>query len=211
MLLFPCISLSMLILRMIRMNPSIMLNRPLKLTLIHRLHSCHLSWMIMILLLMRTNIFLALHWIYQILNLTLISMLTMLVILTMLTTRTHAPVSLPLSVNNPPFPLLAAKVQRRTSIQEGDNVIVDRISKHKQPIEVEYNLPFRYNPNKRKFKPQLLTKRRKKTRLNMISTRLVPWSKVRHIQFVRIQYSIRSSPLITSCFIYNSIDLFSVE
>ncbi|KAI8354541.1 hypothetical protein BD560DRAFT_426792 [Blakeslea trispora] len=52
-------------------------------------------------------------------------------------------------------------------------------SKHKQPIEVEYNLPYKYNPNKRRFKPQLLNKKRKKTRLNLISMKLLPLRKVR--------------------------------
>ena len=71
------------------------------------------------------------------------------------------------------------KVQSRTSSQEGGNVIENSDSKHRQPIEVEYNLPFRYNPNKRRFKPQLLNKKRKKTRLNLTSVKLLPLRKVR--------------------------------
>ena len=61
-----------------------------------------------------------------------------------------------------------------------ESVVENSTSTHKQPIEVEYDLPFRYNPNKRRFKPQLLNKKRKKTRLNLISTRLLPLGKVRH-------------------------------
>ncbi|KAI8368806.1 hypothetical protein EDC96DRAFT_543218 [Choanephora cucurbitarum] len=71
------------------------------------------------------------------------------------------------------------KVQSRTSSQEGGNVVENSDSRHKQPIEVEYNLPYRYNANKRRFKPQLLNKKRKKIRLNLISMKLLPLRKVR--------------------------------
>ncbi|KAI8328857.1 hypothetical protein BD560DRAFT_429379 [Blakeslea trispora] len=74
----------------------------------------------------------------------------------------------------------SSKVQSRTSSQEGGDVVENSTSAHKQPIEVEYNLPSRYNPNKRRFKPQLLNKKKKKTRLNLIGTRLLPLGKVRY-------------------------------
>ncbi|KAI8369087.1 hypothetical protein BD560DRAFT_424166 [Blakeslea trispora] len=50
--------------------------------------------------------------------------------------------------------------------------------KRKQPIEVEYNLPHMYNPNKRRFKPQILNKRRKKIKLNSLRIRKLPLAKV---------------------------------
>ncbi|KAI8349477.1 hypothetical protein EDC96DRAFT_547128 [Choanephora cucurbitarum] len=65
-------------------------------------------------------------------------------------------------------------VQRRTSSQEGDNVADVSNLKRRQPIEVEYNLPQQYNPNKRRFKPQILNKRKKKMRLNLLRIRQVP-------------------------------------
>src|SRR6478735_3406056 len=40
-----------------------------------------------------------------------------------------------------------------------------------QPIEVEYNLPFRYRPNKRKFKPTIPNRERKKARLYQLYLR----------------------------------------
>ena len=41
----------------------------------------------------------------------------------------------------------------------------------RQPIEIQYNLPMRYNPNKRKFRPNTQVARarqKKKAKLNLI-------------------------------------------
>ncbi|KAI8326627.1 hypothetical protein EDC96DRAFT_550238 [Choanephora cucurbitarum] len=81
------------------------------------------------------------------------------------------------AVSPSPTDSTPSKVQSRTLSQEGGNVVENNDLKHKQPIEVEYNLPFMYNPNKKRFKPQLLNKRRKKTRLNLICTKRLPFGK----------------------------------
>ena len=79
------------------------------------------------------------------------------------------------------FPDVTQRVQKSntTKIDTRQNVVENSDSRHKQPIEVEYNLPYRYNANKRRFKPQLLNKKRKKIRLNLISMKLLPLRKVR--------------------------------
>ncbi|KAI8968089.1 hypothetical protein BDB01DRAFT_856725 [Pilobolus umbonatus] len=45
--------------------------------------------------------------------------------------------------------------------------------KWKQPIEVEYNLPTRYNPNKRRFRPnteKAKARQKKKAKLNLVQS-----------------------------------------
>ncbi|KAI8320560.1 hypothetical protein EDC96DRAFT_582298 [Choanephora cucurbitarum] len=84
----------------------------------------------------------------------------------------------PVLVDSAPSSPRSSHVQRRTSSQEGGNVTNTSTDKRKQPIEVEYNLPHLYNPNKRRFKPQILNKRRKKIKLNSLRIRKLPLAKV---------------------------------
>ena len=66
-------------------------------------------------------------------------------------------------------------------MEKRKNVAVNDLAKRKQPIEVEYNLPTRFNPNKRRFKPQVQEhKRRKKVRLNLVRLRKLPLEVVKH-------------------------------
>ncbi|KAG1082526.1 hypothetical protein G6F42_022546 [Rhizopus arrhizus] len=68
-------------------------------------------------------------------------------------------------------------VRGRTSLCRGGNVKTfleetqPTSGMSNQPIEVEYNLPFRYRPNKRKFKPTIPNRERKKARLYQLYLR----------------------------------------
>ena len=54
------------------------------------------------------------------------------------------------------------------------NTVDIRTSKRKQPVEVKYNLPQMYNANKRRFKPQIATRKRKKMKFNLTCIRKLP-------------------------------------
>ncbi|KAI8967659.1 hypothetical protein BDB01DRAFT_840173 [Pilobolus umbonatus] len=65
----------------------------------------------------------------------------------------------------------------RPSVWEGDNVGSAEVSapkkEWKQPIEVEYNLPTRFNPNKRRFRPnteKAKARQKKKAKLNLVQS-----------------------------------------